>query len=665
MIQKILSYRYWLGLMVVILGVALNLHGSSIANWNNYGLSQTIGGEQMLTQNHFKDEAGKSALLPTILNWVTWPPRPDGTIMGTPKMIRSDEWLVQTPFYLSQAYSGFQLDNQAYATSGQNMMVAYHAPIKHPAILGKPFNWGFLFLGAERGLSFYWVTKLVALMLLAYEFSMILTRRKPGLSLVSAIWVTFTPAVQWWFMQHLGDVLVFSLLIMVAFYHFFRVKQVWKQMGLAALIGSGLIGFVLVIYPAFQVPFAYLMLLFCGYWLWQTCQSRRLLVREYVLISVTVLLAGSIIGLTLWESKEALVATLNTVYPGKRVSFGGETTLYDGLMFLLGPVLPFIIPAFKNQVELATSFNILPLAGLGILPFFNFKNCKKNLLGYLFLAYAVFLTVYSIIGIPVGLSKLILFSYVPSGRAWQTLAVLAVFVSIWFVSYLWDQDDEGLIKKIIVLLGANLPFVILAMIPTAYSSYIGIRGLWWLLGLQLFFSIVVYFRQRYLTYLLVIVLSLISGATVNPMVQGLGVIEDKALVQAIRHQITKNPKALWLTDNNGLYQIPSMLGAYSVGGVRFYPDKNLMTQLDPKGHYQEQWNRYAHVRYKLESGSYLEMVNPAPDSLSITLGEDYLAKLGVSYILTDRDLEELFGQEFLLIYGPDKDGNRLYRYNPF
>lgn len=59
--------------------------------------------------------------------------------------------------------------------------------------------------------------KLVVMVLLGFEVLMILTKRKKALSLIGAFALTFSPAVQWWFMQHVGDLIFFTLGLMIAF----------------------------------------------------------------------------------------------------------------------------------------------------------------------------------------------------------------------------------------------------------------------------------------------------------------------------------------------------------------------------------------------------------------------------------------------------------------
>ena len=150
-----LKYRYLIALLLFIVGVSFQLHGSSISNWNNYGISETSNHTRGVTINDLDGEAEHIDVQKNLSDWISLPPRSDGTIAGVPRMIRSDEWLVQTPFYLAQANSGNPLNNPNYALSGQNMIVAYNSPVWHISVLGKPFNWGFLFFSAATGLSLY------------------------------------------------------------------------------------------------------------------------------------------------------------------------------------------------------------------------------------------------------------------------------------------------------------------------------------------------------------------------------------------------------------------------------------------------------------------------------------------------------------------------------
>ncbi|HAP8361074.1 TPA: hypothetical protein IV039_000477, partial [Enterococcus faecium] len=227
-----LKLRYLIGVLVIVVIVTFNLNGSSLGVWDKY-VSQ-------------RDDGKKTDV-----------------IFGQNREVRSDEWLVQTPFYLSQAEEDFSLVNEDYSLNGQNMIIAYNSPVKDITVIGKPFNWGFFFLGRDRGLSFYWAMKLVVMVLLGFEVLMILTKRKKALSLIGAFALTFSPAVQWWFMQHVGDLIFFTLGLMIAFYHYFyNHDKKWLRTLMMLLVVIFGIGFILVIYPAHQVMLAYLLIFY-------------------------------------------------------------------------------------------------------------------------------------------------------------------------------------------------------------------------------------------------------------------------------------------------------------------------------------------------------------------------------------------------------------------
>ena len=147
--DKLIKYRYLIAVILFILCVSLNLHGSSIANWNNYGVTEMVDGSQSTTINQFGSN-DKIDIIENIVNWISLSPRSDGTIIGVPRMIRSDEWLVQTPYFISQNVTGNQFVNPLYGISGQNMIVSYNAPVADISSIGKPFSWGSYFLVQRR-----------------------------------------------------------------------------------------------------------------------------------------------------------------------------------------------------------------------------------------------------------------------------------------------------------------------------------------------------------------------------------------------------------------------------------------------------------------------------------------------------------------------------------
>lgn len=654
-----LKYRYLIALLLFIVGVSFQLHGSSISNWNNYGISETSNHTRGVTINDLDGEAEHIDVQKNLSDWISLPPRSDGTIAGVPRMIRSDEWLVQTPFYLAQANSGNQLINPNYALSGQNMIVAYNSPVWHISVLGKPFNWGFLFFGAATGLSWYWCFKILAMLLLAYEFSLILTKQNKWLSSIGALWITFTPAIQWWFMQHLGDVVFYALLMMVSIYHYFNQEKKWLKILMTSFLASAVIGFVLVIYPAFQIPFAYLVGAFFVIEFWKAIRTKKLQVFDWLSMGLTLLVAVSIIGYSLWVSKDALNLTLNTVYPGSRTSVGGGFTLAQFIEFLQNVVLPFRTPSYMNQVELATGFQFVWFFLLAIPFVVKKEQVWDNVFGLFLVFFTTLLAVYAFVEIPEIISKATLFRFVTSNRAWQAAAVSGVFASLWFIGLLFREKSRNQLSLLVAMLPALVLFMLLINNQSLDIHYMSPSASFITLGLFSLTYLLFIFRRK-IALLPLLGMILVSGMTVNPVVQGLDVIDNKAIALEVKQLKNEYPEALWMTENGYYYQLPQMLGAKSLDGVRFYPDIELMKALDPTSEMEEQWNRYSHMRYLLVDEE-TSMENPSPDVLKINLAVEDLEKLQVRYIISNRNLPELFGENrFRQVYGPDLDGNRIF-----
>lgn len=658
---KVLKWRYVIGFVAFIIGVSLQLHGSSISNWNNFGVRETKNGNQQMTVNQYTKPGSDIIDIPLELrNWVHLNGHEDGTIIGVPRMIRTDEWLVQTPFYISQANTGAKFVNKHYGLSGQNMMIAYNAPVKDISVIGKPFNWGYLFLGASYGISWYWCSKIILMVLLAYEFSMILTKGNRLLSVIGSFWITFTPAIQWWFMQHLGDVVFYSLAIMVLVYHYLRHHHKYAKIGIAILLSMSIIGFVLVIYPGFQVTFAYYILGFLIIEFGLAFKEKRFTLFDTIIVIITLLSSFSVIGLTLLKSKEAIQATLNTVYPGHRISSGGTMGFNHLSDLFTNLILPFKMPTGTNQVEASTSINLFPMI-LGALPFtLKKEKLSENAFGLFTIFYGIFLFLYTIIGVPTVIAKMSLFSYVTSSRSWQTFAVIAVFATLWFIAYLWEEKNNYsnfLVASVMILILALL--MIMTVLNPTYIAFIGKKYLLVIIIGLLLMVLAITYHKKWLFTLVTLAFITISGMTVNPLVKGLSTLTDKKLSQGIIKLVEKDPKAKWISEGS-LYNYPQMFGAYTLNSVRFYPDISLMKKIDKSNQFENAWNRYSHMQVFLTSEK-TKMEAPVPDVLNLQLNKDELSQINVTYVLSHRNLNEEYGSSFDIVYGPDKDGNRIYQ----
>lgn len=93
-----------------------------------------------------------------------------GTLLGIPRSIRSDEWIVFTPFALSQARSGYTAISSLPRAMPTDVTMVYAQPAWALANIFRPFLWGFMLQDSEMELAFFWSARLMLLLLVSYEF---------------------------------------------------------------------------------------------------------------------------------------------------------------------------------------------------------------------------------------------------------------------------------------------------------------------------------------------------------------------------------------------------------------------------------------------------------------------------------------------------------------
>lgn len=633
-LDQIIRFRYIIGIIFLVLIVALNLNGSSIGSWDKIVSERSDG-------------------------------KKSDVIFGENREVRSDEWMVQTPFYFSQTEQDYPVVNKQYGKEGQNMIIAYNSPVKDLTVIGKPFNWGFFFFGKERGLSFYWGFKIIGMLLLSFELVMILTKRNKYLSLLGSFWITFSPSIQWWFMQHVGDLMFFTLAIMVASYYFItkHENKLIRLLMMSLIVING-IGFVLVLYPAHQVPLAYLIL----FWLFGTLiHFRKKLVLD--IWDLPIIVGGlGIIGFVLFHfystSKEAIDATMNTIYPGHREAGGGGLPLSDYFLFLTNWKIPFDDFSFQgtNNGEVASYFNFFPLTVL-LSPFIFFakQGKEEKYKGAILGLFCCFIFGWTFFGYSHGIAKVLMLTYVTNTRGLVTLGFGAVLLSLWMINFFWQYVKvPGWLKLI---------FLAVIMVLATHSVVTSVMGLYFN-NFEIFVTLVVFglilfcllYKLKKAFILAMTVLVLVSGIFVNPVVKGTGAIDKKTLAEEVVKIKKEDPNATWLAEDN-LYNFTPALGVKTINSVRFYPDMKLWHKIDPKHKNEKIYNRYAHTRAFVtadETKFHLDR----PDNFTVNINFTDCKKLGFKYVISKRPLEDYnrfnFAQ-FDRLYGPDKDKWSIYQ----
>ena len=242
------------------------------------------------------------------------------------------------------------------------------------------------------------------------------------------------------------------------------------------------------------------------------------------------------------------------------------------------------------------------------------------------------------------------------------MSVIAVFISIWFINYVFEKKEKiSFYRYFVPIFVISIFLLYRVLTDDFYRNYVG-RLILIVSILILIFSFILILHQKHiLVCWVVFILTFVSGFTVNPLVHGIDAIEDKALSAEVKKIVADDKNAMWMSESTNLYNFVQMFGAKSIDGVRFYPDKELMSVIDENNDFEDIWNRYSHLSYTLTNDE-TTMNNPTPDSTHINLNMDLLRELNISYILTKRNLEEEFGSQFQLIYC-DSDGNLIFKVN--
>lgn len=627
--NKFIQWRFLIAIITLFFIMLFKLNGSSIGAW-----------DQIITE---KQDTQQSSVL-----------------VGKARWVRSDEWNVQTPFYLSQAATGNKVINNMFTPDGQNMIIAYNSPVKDLTVIGKPFNWGFLFLSRDYGLSWYWGVKLIGLFLLAFEMGLILTKHNRYLALIAAFWITLSPAVMWWFMQHVGDLVYFTLAILVGIYNYFYYYERFKvKLAMLLLTLTSVIGFVLVIYPAHQVMFGYFILFnliaYCIHF-WGKVKLKQY---DWIMWGIGILAVIGILGHFVLRAWPALKIVLNTAYPGKRISIGGGGTVANLALYLTNWLIPFRDVNFLNNCEISLFYNFFPVILL-CSPFIFYRYFKENIIGFMLLLFTLFNLLWQFIQFPNWFAKVSLLSYVTYQRALLTFSFGAMLLSIWFINYIWEHKPIKFVYLVILsILIAG--YYVYTIYHTPMVHYFGPRGV--IVSVVSFTLIVatILFRKKWLFAFVMLGVILISSITVNPINVGTRAIYNKVLTQRILKIAHNDPKARWIGEGQLSNFIPG-LGVKSFNATVFTPDLKTLRRIDKSRLNETIYNRYAHQVVNitnLPSSFHLDY----PDQFTLNLNQKQLPKFNIDYIVGKTDLVNLttVSQYFKLIYGPDKDGYRIYR----
>jgi hypothetical protein len=621
--KKIVKYRYIIALIIFIILVIFKINGSSISEWDNYF--------------HDKIDTQKESLL-----------------IGKPRSIRSDEWLVQTPMFMAQEYSKdyFPLYNKNIRSNGENMIIPYYAPVFDLTLIGRPFNWGFILLNKEMGFSWYWNMRIILLFLMSFEMISILTKKDNLLSFLGAVWITFSAPVQWWLSTSVVDLIIYSQLLVVSFYYYMEnFKNLKRKVIFALVFTISTIGYILTLYPPIQIPLGLLTLIFLVWILFSNLKIKSFHIQKSdILIAAIAIIITSVVTVKfILDSKDAIKLMMNTAYPGKRFILGGGLKLNYLGRYLISMLLPFKDSKLINSSEVSSFINFIP--ALIICFALLYKRIDKGVrkLSLALMIYLLFCISWTIIRYPNLFAKVTLFSNVPEQRLTLIIGLIGVYLTIIiFKSIIERKKPFNRILSFTVATIASL-FNIFAFKDSGMIDYTGRK--YAVIVIVLFFLLNAFLVKGYkkLFSFIMIAIILVSGLCVNPIEEGLGAIYNKKISSEIMY-IDKRDSGTWMGINNLVYGDFLMAnGVKTINSVNTYPDLKEWKKLDVNGKYVQSYNRYAHIVISLTNNK-TEFESPQSDVFVLHLNIGDIHKLNVKYILSNEDLSKYNGNSSNILF---------------
>ena len=609
--EIIYKYRYYIAITIFILCVFFEVSGSSIGAWNDFVKTNVTE---------------------------------DGVIFGKSRGIRSDEWAVLTPMSFSQKFDGFKYFSNLVRGGSTDVFIVYGLPTLNLMEIFRPFQIGYLFLGLAKGLSFFWCGRFIALFLVSFELGMIITNKNKLLSLVQAILVTLSPMIQWWFaVNGVAEIFIFGQLAVILLYKYMNTDSLKKRILylLGLIICAG--GYILVFYPAWQIPMIYV---FLGLAVWtiisniKNCKINR---KDIISIIVAILIFAVCMVYVLVNSIDTIKAVMGTVYPGARMETGGnvQNSFTQYVMNIFLPTKD--IGLNTNSCEEATMFTLFPM-GIIIASIIFLKDKKKDLGLICLLIPYMFLGIWCIWGFPEIIAKLTLMSNSQAPRSVIALGFLEILILIRGLSIIKEP-----IKRI--------PSILISIITTVWIVGLAERNnplyitkkmtiAMGIMCVYLFYFILRY-KAKYAKYLFtagITFVMIMTGATVNPIRSSTDVIYDSEIIKEVQ-KINEKEQGKWIVESLGFpygnYLL--MAGAATINSTNTYPDIEKWHKLDEEAKYEDIYNRYAHIIMSLKGSedeyeNKFELVHP--DTFLVNVNLQDLQDLDVKYIFTVNDLEK-------------------------
>ena len=589
--------RLFLGTLALFVAlVALRWHGSSLA---------------LTAQVWAGNEAWQHYVLPKILGSSTNANGIDlgAYAMATPRIVRADEWALETPWALAQVshQPRFPVVNTNVG-KGQHMLILPWVPVLHPTLIARPLTWGYLLFGSQHGLAWAWWSQPLLCFVALFLLFEIVVPRRPWLALLGSFWFCASAYVVCWsvwpaYPTGLGA------LATVAGYRLCTEQRLGALIAWGVLLGVALVGFVMQFYPPWLVPLGHAFLwIFVGLVVRdRLLYSLRIEYRKRLIgLGLAVLLAIMLVATLIHSSGSAMSALANSAYPGQRRLTGGDTPLRQ----LFGAFYNYYTnerpPLGSNSSEAAGFFLFYPAVVVALVArprLFKRLNAVSTAL----LGLGAFFIYFCCAGVPEWVARLTLMSHAQGYRAQIALGLVSIVLCIQLLAVTSREERSAAFwytGAIVFLTMLGLAVVLGAefQLHTAFFTVESwcpkeVRVVSLLVAVASFLLACGF--SRVFAFTLTAAL-LATSAGFNPLSRGFPPPMRSELGRAVQQVLALESKrdepSLWLSytesgfPNLGI--VLQVLGARSIEGAYFHPQLELFRELDPTGEKTALYNRY-------------------------------------------------------------------------
>ena len=607
-------------------------------------------------------------------------PQFQNPLMNQPRWIRWDELCLETPLALAQLAHKprFPVINTNIGV-GQNMLVTPHWPVSHIVTVSRPATWGYFLLGAQRGLAWHWWFQVFACFTVLYLLLEIILKGRKGLAAFGAFWFCGSAYVVCWSLSP-AYITFFAALCCVSAYHVLKSEKYQVQIISAILLGLGFAGFVMFVYPPWQVSLAYLFLIIFGglffrdklYLAFKPPTTLRLLC-----IAGAVFIAGALIASFLLTCRSDFKLMSETVYPGRRISLGGDysfAAIFKGLYNFFTIYDGSLPPLLVNQSESASFYYLFPAVFMA-LALSNRLRRAFGVVGWLLVIFLVGMLAFFLVGLPDFMARATLMSYVPPYRADVAIGLASIILCVYALSLMsMNEERRGIWARLMPWATGALVVGLFILHGLAFNAatvrYLQVNKV-------LLFSTIAGLLSAFLLSgwskpfcILLAIIVVLTTASFNPLCSNLDHIYESELAdQVVRLNAESAGRPLWISYGSthpGI--LIAALGGRSLSGVQWSPQLSLWGQLDRTGRYQEVYNRYAHYQLVFEPSERRVAFEKTGDdafALRISPNNPVLISKGARYVLAMGDSQQIVGADnFLQIYKSPNGTFTIYEIVP-